>query len=292
LSAFAREHVTVALGGEGGDELLLGYPTFYAERWASRAERAPRWLRRLTLDAAVGWLPVGTGNMSLGFKARRFLLGLDRAAPHRHMVWIGGVPPEEHTAALAPEIRWASGPESAVFEPVDELMSRFEQHRPRAATLEALGWLYEQTYLADGVLTKVDRASMAHALEVRAPMLDADFRAVCARIPTSYKLRGATTKDILRRCLMQRVPERIVARPKKGFGIPVASWLRGPLKDWMRAVLARDRVAGGGLLNPEWTERLMQEHIAGAANHRKALWSAIVLELWRSGPYGPDGGHA
>jgi asparagine synthase (glutamine-hydrolysing) len=291
LSAFAREEVTVALGGEGGDELLLGYPTFYAERWAARAQRAPRWLRRLTLEAAVRCLPLGSGNMNLGFKARRFLMGLDRPAAHRHMVWIGGVPPEEHAEALAPEIRWAAGPALAVFEPVDDLMSRFSRARPESTELDALGWLYEQTYLADGVLTKVDRASMAHGLEVRAPMLDADFRAVCARIPTSYKLQGATTKSVLRRCLRTRVPEDIVARPKKGFGIPVASWLRGPLKEWMQAVLARERVAGGGLLNPDWTERLMREHISGAANHRKALWSAIVLELWRSGPYGPDRGH-
>ncbi|MGB0588058.1 MAG: asparagine synthase (glutamine-hydrolyzing) [Myxococcota bacterium] len=292
LSAFAREQVTVALGGEGGDELLLGYPTFYAERWASHIERTPRWLRRFTLDAAVRCLPVGTGNMNLGFKARRFLLGLDRIAAHRHMVWIGGVPPEQHAEALAPEIRWSAGPTSAVFEPVDELMSRFRRARPESTHLDALGWLYEQTYLADGVLTKVDRASMAHALEVRAPMLDAEFRAVCARIPTQYKLRGVTTKAVLRRCLMKRAPSDIVSRPKKGFGIPVASWLRGPLKDWMQAVLQRERVAGGGLLNPDWTERLMKEHLSGTANHRKALWSALCLELWRSGPYGPDGGRS
>jgi len=290
LSAFAREQVTVALGGEGGDELLLGYPTFYAEAWARRVEGTPRWLRRLTLDPLVGRLPVSTGNMSFGFKARRFLLGLDRSPPRRHTVWIGGVAPEEHDAALAPELRWAAGTVDAVMEPVDELMHRFRRERPDAEVLDGLGWLYEQTYLADGVLTKVDRASMAHGLEVRAPMLDAEFRAVCARIPARLKLRGATTKAVLRRCLAGRAPADIIARPKKGFGIPVASWLRGPLRGWMEAVLQRERVAGGGLLDPDWTDRLVAEHVSGAANHRKALWSAIVLELWRSGPHGPDGG--
>ena len=130
---------------------------------------------------------------------------------------------------------------------------------------------------------------MAHGLEVRAPMLDPDFRAVCARIPASLKLRGMTTKAVLRRAMASHLPSAILDRPKKGFGIPVASWLRGPLKGWMQAILKRERVAGGGLLNPEWTDRLMREHISGKANHRKALWSAIVLELWRSGPYGPDG---
>ena len=290
LSAFAKEEVTVALGGEGGDELLLGYPTFYAEPWAKRVERVPKWLRRMTLEPAVSALPIGQGNMSLGFKARRFLMGLDRPAAHRHMLWIGGVAPEEHHMALAPEIRWSAAPPLSVFEAADEAMENFRRARPEASDADALGWLYEQTYLAEGVLTKVDRASMAHGLEVRAPMLDLDFRALCARIPTSYKLKGTRTKDLLRSCLSQRVPQEIVARPKKGFGIPVADWLRGPLKGWMQAVLSRERVASGALLNPEWTERLIREHISGQANHRKALWSAIVLELWRSGPYGPNGG--
>ena len=289
LSAFAREEVTVALGGEGGDELLLGYPTFYAEAWASRVERLPGWLRRVTLKPLVERLPVGQGNMSLGFKARRFMLGLDRTPMHRHMVWIGGVPPEVHAEALAPEIRWSAAPDAVVMEPVDDLALRFRRARPNASQLDALAWVYEQTYLADGVLTKVDRASMAHGLEVRAPMLDPDFRAVCARIPASLKLRGMTTKAVLRRAMASHLPSAILDRPKKGFGIPVAAWLRGPLKGWMQAVLKRERVAGGGLLNPEWTDRLMREHISGKANHRKALWSAIVLELWRSGPYGPDG---
>lgn len=290
LSAFAREQVTVALGGEGGDELLLGYPTFYAEPWARRVERVPRWMRRLTLNPVVGRLPVRTGNMSLGFKARRFLLGLDRTPARRHAVWIGGVPPEAHDKALAPALRWAAGPVDAVLEPVDELVHRFERERPNGELLDGLGWLYEQTYLADGVLTKVDRASMAHGLEVRAPMLDAEFRAVCARIPASLKLRGTTTKAVLRRCLERRVPADIVARPKKGFGIPVASWLRGPLRGWMESILQRERVAEGGLLDPDWTDRLVAEHVSGAANHRKALWSALVLELWRAGPHGPNGG--
>ena len=98
-----------------------------------------------------------------------------------------------------------------------------------------------------------------------------------------------TTKAVLRRALSSRLPDAIVARPKKGFGIPVAAWLRGPLRSWMEAVLRRERVLSGGLLNPDWTDRLMREHISGKANHRKALWSAIVLELWRSGPYGPGG---
>ncbi|MDP6943525.1 MAG: asparagine synthase (glutamine-hydrolyzing), partial [Myxococcota bacterium] len=118
LSAFAREQVTVALGGEGGDELLLGYPTFYAEAWARRAERLPRWLRRVTLDPLVRLLPDATGNMSLGFKARRFLLGLDRLPSHRHALWVGATVPEAHDAALAPEIRWAAGPVDAVLEPI------------------------------------------------------------------------------------------------------------------------------------------------------------------------------
>ena len=118
-------------------------------------------------------------------------------------------------------------------------------------------------------------------------MLDRDVIAVAARIPPRMKLSGRTTKKILRDLLRTRVPAAIVDRPKKGFGIPVAAWLRGPLQAWMRDVLAPDKVRRGGLLSPAWTSQLVEEHVAGTQNHRKPLWSAIALELWRTGPHGP-----
>lgn len=288
LSQFTRQHVKVALGGDGGDELLLGYPTFYAEQVARWAARLPGPLRRHVLEPIVASLPTSTRYMSLDFKLQRFLSALDLSPDHRHPTWVGGVHPAQHVEALRPELL-AAAPDDSVFAEVDHLAERFRDARPGAAELDRLSWEYFHTYLSDCVLTKVDRATMAHGLEARAPFLDHRMVAVAARIPPRHKLVGTTTKKVLRDALASRVPRHVVDLPKKGFGIPVAAWLKGPLQPWLRAVLAPERVAAGGLLNPAWTTRLLEEHTAGAANHRKALWSAVALELWRAGPHGPGG---
>ncbi|MGM0574189.1 MAG: asparagine synthase (glutamine-hydrolyzing) [Myxococcota bacterium] len=286
LSRFTRRHVTVALGGDGGDELLLGHPAFFMEAVARWAARVPRAVRARTVEPLARRLPASTHHMSLDFELRRFLSGLDLPPTHRHPVWVGGVPPAEHAEAL-PASLLAQAPDDALFAEVDALAADFDARRPDAHPLERLAWLYFRNYLGDMVLTKVDRASMAHSLEARAPFLDREVLAVCARITVRHKLRGRTTKRVLRDVLARKVPESIAARPKKGFGIPVAAWLRGPLRPWMEHVLDPRRVAAGGLLDPAWTERLKAEHLSGRVNHRKPLWSAISLELWRTGRWGP-----
>ena len=288
LSRFAREHVTVALGGDGGDELLLGYPTFWADGPARLAAALlPRSLRRRVVEPLVGLWPVSTDHMSLGFKLERFLSGLDLPSDHRHPVWVGGIAPRLHGQALAPGLA-AQAPDAALFADVDDLAARFSAARPGGSRPELLGWEYFHTYLSDCVLTKVDRASMAHALEVRAPLLDPRVLRAAWRLPLRAKLAGTTTKRVLRQILAERLPPQITRRPKKGFGIPVAEWLRGPLRGWMTGVLDPVAVRRGGLLDPRWTSRLAAEHTSGRADHHKALWIAIALELWRSGPYGPS----
>lgn len=289
LAAFTVKHVKVALGGDGGDELLLGYPTFLAERAARLAAKLPAALRRQALERAVDLLPVSTRNMSLDFKLRRFLLGLDLPPAHRHVAWRTGIHPGEHAEAL-PAAILRDAPDSEVFADVDRSLRRFDDARPGSDPLDALAWTYFEQYLGDLVLAKVDRATMAEGLEARSPFLDRRVLAVAARIPAREKLHGTTTKKLLRDLLRPKVPAAIVSRPKKGFGIPVAAWLRGPLEPWMRSVLDPAKVERGGLLRSSWTSRLVGEHTSGRANHAKALWSAICLELWRTGPYGPGAG--
>ena len=189
-------------------------------------------------------------------------------------------------AALSPAMR-GRATEDDVFAEIDALIRRFDDACPDAEPLERLAHGYFKVYLGDQVLTKVDRASMAHALEARAPFLDQRVQEVAARIPVRLKLRGAETKRVLRHALAQRLPKDILSRPKKGFGIPVAAWLRGPLAPWLRAVLAPEKVARGGLLDPVFVTRLVDEHTSGAANHQKLLWNLLALELWRGGTWGP-----
>jgi asparagine synthase (glutamine-hydrolysing) len=288
LSRFARRHVTVALGGDGGDELLLGYPTFAADRLARLAARLPARLRRDLLAPLVARLRPSSAYMSLEFRARRFLGALDLPPDHRHPTWIGGVHPAEHAQALAPGLL-AQAPDEAVFSDLDDLAGAFRAAWPDGDRLSLLAWQMLSTYLADGVLTKVDRASMAHGLEVRAPLLDARLVTLAGHLPSRLKLRRGQTKVVMRRMLAGRVPAAIVRRPKQGFGFPVGRWLAGPLRPWLESVLARDAVAAGGLLDPAWVSGLVAEHVAGRRDHRKPLWTALALELWRRGPYGPGG---
>lgn len=289
LARATAESVKVVVGGDGGDELLLGYPTFHAERWARLAARLPGVVRRSLLGAAARALPVSSGYMGLDFKVRRFLMGLEHEPTRRHGVWVGSIPPETHDQALASHWRGQASDEE-VFSHLDALARRTQDARPDAPWLERIAAVYGETYLADGVLAKVDRASMAHGLEVRAPFLDPRVQRVCARIPVAHKLQGAQTKRVLRRALHGRLPPDVLARPKRGFGVPLGAWLRGPLADWMDDLLSEERVRAQGLLDPQWVRRHVEEHKRGQMNHRKELWTALMLSAWWEGPYGPGHG--
>jgi asparagine synthase (glutamine-hydrolysing) len=140
--------------------------------------------------------------------------------------------------------------------------------------------LYQDTYLPEDILTKVDRASMATSLEVRAPFLDAELVDFVAMMPPRDKFSRGTGKRLLRAAVADRLPASILRRPKKGFGIPVARWLRGPLSGLLDRLLEPDRLRRQGLLRPETVSRLVAEHRAGVRDHRKPLWTLLILQLW------------
>ncbi|MEO6808603.1 MAG: asparagine synthase (glutamine-hydrolyzing), partial [Isosphaeraceae bacterium] len=270
LSRFAREHVKVVLGGDGADELLAGYPTFAAERVAGVFRRLPRVARRLT-GAAVGRLPVEHGNFSLDFKLKQFLRGAGEPLPLAHQRWLGSFSGEEVAALL-------------VEPPVIDVEA---EHLQRAGALlfgsdplaRSLA-LYQDTYLPEDILTKVDRASMACGLEVRAPFLDSALVDMIQGLPSRYKFAKGRTKRLLKRAAAGRLPTTILDRPKKGFGIPVARWLRGPLSDLLDDLLGPDRLARQGLFQPVEVARRIREHRDGVRDHRKPLWTLLMFQLW------------
>jgi asparagine synthase (glutamine-hydrolysing) len=281
LSAFAREHVKVVLGGDGGDELFLGYPTFLAHRPARLYRHVPGWLHRHVVRPLADRLPVSTANISLDYQVKRFLVGYEYDAVARHFVWIGSFDPLAQRDLLMPDVLRKTR-DLDVFEDVHTAL------RGRAVRddFDALSFAYARFYMGDDILAKVDRASMAHALEVRAPLLDHRIAQFAANLPTRLKLRGRTTKVLLREAVRGRVPESITERPKKGFGIPIAEWLKGPLLPWARSLLAPDRLGRFGLIRPEAAQRILDEHTAGRRDQRKLLWSLLVLQLWLE-HYGP-----
>src|SRR5213593_493332 len=256
LSQFTREKVKVALGGDGGDELLAGYPTYQAHRLARLYERLPAALRAGLIEPLVRRLPVSRANISFDFKARKFVSGAGHPPEIRNQIWLGSFSGAEALSILSPDLR---GPLATI-----DLFDEARRHMERAPASDVLGKLLYvdlKMYLQDGILVKVDRASMACSLEVRAPMLDYRFVELIARLPTSWKLRGMTTKHVFKRAMKPWLPPGIVNRPKKGFGIPVAEWLRGPLRGMMLDLLAPERLKRQGILEPAAVAGLVQDHL-------------------------------
>lgn len=274
LSRFTRKHVTVALGGDGGDELFAGYPMYWGHRWAEVYDRVPPFVRHNLVEPCVNLLPVKTKNMSFDYRARRFVMGADYDEVTRHHIWFGSFTPAEQDALLTNEVKRAS--EADVYREARELIG----HCDSTDVVERMQSLDTQLYLAEDILTKVDRASMAVSLEVRAPFLDPRIAEFAASLPSSYKLHGRKTKYILKRAVKGLLPPFVMKRGKKGFGVPVAEWLKGKLRPMARDLLSTERLRRSGLFDPVYVARLQSEHERGIANHRKLLWTLLMFELW------------
>ncbi|HET7112267.1 MAG TPA: asparagine synthase (glutamine-hydrolyzing) [Pyrinomonadaceae bacterium] len=274
LSRFTRKHVTVALGGDGGDELFAGYQMYAGHRWAEIYKHVPALLRAGVVEPLVRLLPVKTKNLSFDYKALRFVNGAKYDAVARHHVWFGSFTPEQQSELLTSEVLdatdgdiYAQARQMATDCDNDDLVTQMQNVDTRL-------------YLADDILTKVDRASMAVSLEVRAPFLDPRVAEFAASLPRHYKLRGLKTKYILKKAVRDLLPPFVTRRGKKGFGVPVAEWLKFKLRPLARDLLSPERVRRAGVFNPEYVSRLQDEHERGVANHRKLLWTLLMFELW------------
>ena len=273
LSAFTRRHVKVALGGDGGDELFAGYPTLQAHRLAGYYNRAPRLLRKGLVEPVVRRLPVSRNNLSFDFRAKRFVSGARHGVAERHRRWMGSFAPEDRTALLSADMRdLLAGGGHVRLEDLDGVEVR--------DPLNQVLLMDMRLYLENDILVKLDRASMMASLEGRVPLLNNDFVDYATRLPLNMKLRGLTSKFLLRRALRGILPDTILNRPKKGFGIPVANWFRGPLKEQMLSVLSPDRIARKGFFEPAAVSLLVDDHLAGRRDNRKQLWTLFVFELW------------
>ena len=274
LSRFTRKHVTVALGGDGGDELFAGYPMYRGHRWAENYSKIPRALRAGIIEPMVGILPVKTRNLSFDYKATRFITGARYEPVARHHIWFGSFNPAEQEMLLAPEVLRTT--DADIYRDARRMFTECDS----SDVVEQMQSLDARLYLAEDILTKVDRASMAVSLEVRAPFLDPRVAEFAASLPPNYKLRGRKTKYILKRAIKDHLPAFVTRRGKKGFGVPVAEWLKGKLRPLARDLLSPDRVRKAGVFNAEYVTKLQDEHERGVANHRKLLWTLLMFELW------------
>ena len=274
LSRFTRGSVKVALGGDGGDELFAGYPTYQAFLLSRYYERFPRMVKSL-FESMVKRLPVSFDNMSLDFRAKKFIHGTPYPPVERQYIWMGTFSTDEKKELLAPGIKGRLGDFNSF-----DVLHDYLKDKAFSSELGKLLYVDTKLYLQDGVLVKVDRASMAHGLEVRVPFLDHRFVELVTGLPEGLKLKGFTTKYLWKKATKGRIPDEIERRGKKGFGIPIAKWLCGELKELMVEMLSEERLQRQGLLNPSVVHRLVSDHLARRVDNRKKLWNLLIFQLW------------
>ncbi len=279
LSRFTRQSVTVALAGDGGDELFAGYDPFLAHRPARMVAELPAFaIRALQRGAAL--LPSRQVNMSLDFRVKQFLRGVEAPESLRHQAWIASLLPQEIAAVLRPELRSHAASE-IVFGPVLEEVRRGAALGVRAGSVDEALRFYTTRYLIDDILVKADRASMAASLEVRAPFLDTAVVEFAVRLPWELKLSWGKTKRVLKHALAGLVPQEILARPKKGFGIPAAAWIRGPLRPLFEDLFSADSLRHSEVFDAAEARRMLDRHLSERANLRKPLWTLAMFLLWQ-----------
>ena len=276
LSKFTKERVTVALGGDGGDELFAGYPTFQADSIVGLYESIPEFMRKGIIEKVIKSIPASDKNFSLGFKLKKFISGLGVNKKYLHQTWLGSFGKEERKNLFKNEA-WEKLVNENEFEDIDTYMNEVKDSDPRNKIL----YLYMRTYLMDQVLVKVDRASMANAMEVRAPFLDTSIVEFANSLPYIYKYKNFQTKYILKKLMEGKLPQNIIHRSKKGFGIPLGKWLKEDLRGFCDKTLSKDNCDKFGLFNYEFINKLKNEHFSGVKDNRKLLWNLIVLFLWR-----------
>ena len=274
LSKFVRKHVTVALGGDGGDEIFAGYPMYFAHKVANFYNGIPGVLRNNLIEPIVNNLPVSSKNLSFDYKAKRFVRASKFDLVTRHHSWFGSFSIDEQTQLLSKDVLETSS--NDIYKGAKDLLKICDAEND----IEQMQFLDLNYYMAEDILTKVDRASMAVSLEVRAPFLDPRVAQFAASIPLEYKLKGNKGKYILKKAVENLLPKNILQRPKKGFGIPIAEWLKGRLNPLMHELLDAKRLKNQGLFNEKFVQKLIKEHETNAASHHKQLWTLLVFQLW------------
>lgn len=275
LSRFAKEHITVALCGDGGDELFAGYPTYIAHKIAVYFELFPSLLNKYLAKLAKSVMPVSMKNLSFDYQFKRFLTGLNKAPYIRHHLWMGSFSPEEKNQLLNPCVK-DSFMETDIFRSSGDYFKEYISNN----LIDKIQYLDIKTYLADDLLVKIDQAGMANSLEVRSPFLDYRLVEFALNLPSEFRLKNFTTKYILKKYAKFNLPKEIIHRYKKGFGVPLASWINGELKDFIFDVLSKEKIKKEGFFQYSYIKRLLEEHLANKADNHKQIWTLIMFELW------------
>jgi asparagine synthase (glutamine-hydrolysing) len=283
VSQLARQHVTVSLSGDAGDELFAGYNryTLTHRLWGS-VSRVPLRLRRAAARG-IAAVPAGRWDKLLGPMQQFLPSGLAQSNVGEKVVRGGRVLGARHSAELYRLMvsHWTDPTEIVLgSEEPPTLLGTANGTMPTDALIHSFMAADIVTYLPDDILVKVDRAAMAVSLETRVPMLDHRVIEFAWQLPLAYKLRGGVSKWPLREVLYKYVPKNLIERPKMGFGVPIDLWLRGPLRDWAEDLLSEDRLRREGFFRPEPIREKWEEHLSGARNWQYLLWDVLMFQAW------------
>jgi asparagine synthase (glutamine-hydrolysing) len=269
LSRLSREHVTVALSGEGADELFGGYETYLADRLARPLRLLPAVVRRRLLSACERHLPVSDEKIGLEYKLKRWLEGSLLPADSAHFFWNGAFSPTQ-LRAICP-----GSPD-----PDLEMLVERLGIDPGTGLLNRYLWVDQSYYLPDDILSKVDRMSMAHSLEVRPPFLDPRIMQFAASLPEHLKIRGFRQKFVLKELMRDKLPASILRRRKTGLDIPTHDWFRGPLHPLLMDTLAPEALDSTGIFCAGAIHSLISDHMERRVNIGYQLWGLVTLFLW------------
>lgn len=276
VSKLARNHVTVVLSGDGGDEIFGGYDTYVAQSLDRYYRLLPRSLRQKLLPTVMGRLSPRAEKKGFVNKAKRFVEGGALASGLQHSRWMMFMTPEHkqrlYTSDLNRHLSNGSVPDlvESWFEVVDQLPGLTQQQ-----------YVDIHTYLPDDILTKVDRMTMAVSLEARVPLLDHRLVEFAWNLPERLKMHRMRTKILLRKAMADLLPEEVLFKPKEGFSVPIKHWLRGPLRPVMEDLLSEGEIRSAGLFREGCVRGWVKEHLGGHANHSHRLWALMVFQMWR-----------
>ncbi len=270
-----RRHVTVALNGDGGDESFAGYERYAAMRLANHYHRLPALLRESIVRQAAGLIPTKGASRSLASRAKRFLHAVSLPKVERYLRWVSVFDGEAKRELYSEDF----SRETEGFQAGDLLETWFARANG-AGIVDAALQADIMTYLPNDLLVKVDIATMAVSLEARSPFLDHHVIEFAASLPEKLKLRGITTKYLLKRVLKKLLPVENLERRKMGFGVPIGHWFRGQMQPFLREVLLSEKALQRGLFKPHMVRQLIDLHVRGERDYQHQLWTLLMLELW------------
>jgi asparagine synthase (glutamine-hydrolysing) len=277
VSMLSRKHITVALSGDGGDELFLGYDTYKAYKISKLFRWIPDILNGFIINS-LSLIPASSKRISLEFKLKKFFSALKYKPEITNYLWWGAYPPRLKEKLFNREILDKINMESE-FEPIEYYKSFMEKID---APLDRINFLDLHLYLQDDLLPKVDRMSMANSLEVRVPFLDHRVVELALSIKNNLRLKGLNTKYILKRAMNEFIPPELKKRPKIGFDIPLGPWLRNELKDYMLELLDKKKIEEDGIFNYEFIDKIIKDHLSKKNNNRQLLWPLIIFQNWKN----------